>query len=1102
MVKAAPYASCVTNNNGTITFYLNENGASATVTFEDGTTNNVFLDVNAGTNVIGTNLLSKPYSFSLTGHSSYAIAVTKLGTGTPSLIPNYIQATNTSVYSGNYVLQGFGDPRGLAVNANPISPYFGRIYVSRGGVNAGQPQFYDMNADGSFSTAGAGGSTAGVAWVIGSPYSSPDKISLAANDDLVVGDYSENNAGVWLVDPNLTTNQLLLGPIGDVNGIAQGVHGAEVGPPVLLGNITNGATLLTVDGDLYTNKVEIYSNITLSALAASSPNGWQNVPDLTGPQVAINLPENPSGPGYYFFPSLQIGANGYLYSGEYRYGIGSGDYAFVQVYDRTFINQLWNSRYNSGSSDYFYTEASGGNAKYSPTSVSVSPDGKYLATVATDNHITLCLLTNGIPNVSTISTIAPVRFYNNTGTLTSDGGDEIAWDGADNMYVLSASDYGLTTWTLGQSATYTTYGNANGVTNFVGVTLTPSVSVYATNATVISEPNTHGNPTNTVFTLVRSGGNPGAPLTANFTYGGTAPSTIYKVGSSASVVFAAGQTVTNITVYTVSDTTPRLTTYLTLNVSSSMNYNVGNNSATISIMNTATPELEAAAGLTNMYNAFSNDYCSMVITRLGDTNTSQTVTFSVSGTAVEGTDYTPPTTVTFNSGDLTHTTYIYPLVGGQIPTHNPNLPYTGNKTAVIGLSAGSGYTVTTTTATMTIVDSASPAAHVLFFDPLTNALDATNWGINAANGNLDNLSPNTTVQFGMNLYNTPSYPIPAPPNGATNALMITVNKAGTPGDISDNPMTAVNAYFTNQLFSGNYAVRFNMNILQGDSTTLEYYPTVYPYSDTIPYDAEEGPVYGIDTSGAATNWFAGNLFALGDTQTNFVADGVWYFVSDNGGDLYNTAQYLEFTGFGPLPNTGWTNVAVASSSAFATEFKTNVFTAYSSAEVPPNQGGWAEGGPGLVANGPPSLVGSNPNAWSDVEVKQLNGIVTMCIDKTPIFVYTNVSSFTNGMLMLGYEDPYFGNESADTAVYFSNLRVVALTPPAITSVSSAMSQFTFKFTTPDDTVTTSSFKVLGATAVNGPYSAVSGATVTQSNGVFQASVPTSTGNHFYRIQQM
>ncbi|HEY1787311.1 MAG TPA: Calx-beta domain-containing protein [Verrucomicrobiae bacterium] len=1090
MVKAAPYASGITNNNGTIQFYLNENGGTAVVTYEDGSTN-----VNFDGQTTGLNLPSGQYSFSLGSHTTYSVAVTKFGSGSPGLMSNVIQATNTSVFSGNNVLQGFGDPRGLAVNVNPLSPYFGRIYISRGGASAGQELFYDLNPDGSWSTAGALGSTAGVTtWVAGSPYSSPDKISLAANDDLVVGDYSQNNAGVWLVDPNLVTNELLLGPIGDANGIVAGVHGAEVGPPVLLGNITNGATLLTIDGDLNVNRLEVYSNITLAAL--SSGTGWQTPPNLTGPQVAVDLPENPNGPGYYFFPSLDVGTNGYLYSGEYRSGVGSGDYAFVQVYDATFTNQLWNSRYNSGSSDYFFTKATGGSAQSSPTSVSVSPDGKYLATVAMDNHLTICLLTNGVPNVATISTIAPVRF----GSSTSDGADEVVWDAADNLYVLSASDYGVTAWTLGQSATWTTFGNANGATGLASVSLTPTISVYATNPPVISQINSYGNPTNGTFTIIRTGPS-GATMTVNFTYSGTAPSGSYTAGSSGSVVLQPGQTVTNISVAAVSGGVPRLTTYLTLNVSSSMNYIVGSPSATISILNTVTPQLSAVVGQSSMYNAFSNDYCSVVITRLGDTNTTETLsTYPVSGTAVEGADYTTPTTVTFNPGDLTQTAYVYPLAGGQIPTHNPNLPYTGNKTAIIALGAVAGYTVTTNTATLTIVDSAYPPATVLYSNPLTNSLDATNWSITAASGDLDSQDADVDVEFGCNLYNTPNYPVPPPPSGATNALKVTVNKGGGPGP-NGGPMTAVNLYLTNFVASGNYAVRFNMNVLQGDSTAQE----------SGSFDAEEGPLFGIDTSGMETNWWAGDTFALGDSQTNFAADGIWYWVSDNGGRYDDTfGPYLEFTGIGgALPNNGWTNLAIGAKSTFATAFKTNVFTSYASINVPPFQGGWTEGGPGLPANGPASLVGSKPNAWSDVEIKQMGSVVSMWIDKNRVFAYTNpaASTFTNGLVMLGYEDPFNGGDSPDTAVYYSNLRVVALAPPAISApaLNSSTGKFTFDFTSSDGDLTSSSFTVLGSTNVVTGYSAVSGATVTQLIGQgleeFQATVPASTAIHFYRVQQ-
>jgi hypothetical protein len=278
------------------------------------------------------------------------------------------------------------------------------------------------------------------------------------------------------------------------------------------------------------------------------------------------------------------------------------------------------------------------------------------------------------------------------------------------------------------------------------------------------------------------------------------------------------------------------------------------------------------------------------------------------------------------------------------------------------------------------------------------------------------------------------------------------------------------------------------------------------------YDAEEGPLFGIDMSGLETNWWAGNTFALGDSQTTFGSDGMWYWISDNGGRYDDTfGPYLEFTGAGgALPNTGWTNLAIAASSTFATAFKTNVFTCYASANVPPAyNSGWTEGGPGLPANGPASLVGSAPTAWSDVEMKQLNGVVSLWIDKNRIFAYTNpaTSTFTNGLVMLGYEDPFDGVESPDTAVYYSNMRVVALTPPAITAptLNSSSGKFTFDFTSSDGDLTPSSFTILGSTNVVTGYSAVSGATVTQLSvsGLeeFQATVPATTAIHFYRVQQ-
>src|ERR1051326_4241906 len=68
----------------------------------------------------------------------------------------------------------------------------------------------------------------------------------------------------------------------------------------------------------------------------------------------------------------------------------------------------------------------------------------------------------------------------------------------------------------------------------------------------------------------------------------------------------------------------------------------------------------------------------------------------------------------------------------------------------------------------------------------------------------------------------------------------------------------VNVYYKNQAFSGNYAVRFNMNMVIGTG------------GFTI-----EGPLFGINHNGLETNWWLA-------TTANFsggpwASDGVWYW---------------------------------------------------------------------------------------------------------------------------------------------------------------------------------------------------------------------------------
>ena len=116
---------------------------------------------------------------------------------------------------------------------------------------------------------------------------------------------------------------------------------------------------------------------------------------------------------------------------------------------------------------------------------------------------------------------------------------------------------------------------------------------------------------------------------------------------------------------------------------------------------------------------------------------------------------------------------------------------------------------------MTFVDNADLPNPVLFADPLTYPNHASDWNITFGTGNqVPPYDSDYTVDFGYDLTaNNPNVGanglIGLPPSGATNALRITCVK--TAGSSHGG---GVNLYYTNQAFSGNYAVRFNLNLVE------------------------------------------------------------------------------------------------------------------------------------------------------------------------------------------------------------------------------------------------------------------------------------------------
>jgi hypothetical protein len=1066
IASATPYASSITNDgSGNMSFYLNEGGTTVWITYEDGTTNASF----NGTST-GINLAAGAYVFALGAHTSYSINCYKVGTGVPTLIQSSPAFT----------------PRGIDVNRRASSPYFGRVYAAASGAGG----IFAMNPDLSF-TFGSTPRSGGIGWANNG--FSPYRVYVAEDDYLMVGDASYTaagntalNDGVYRMDPNLSTGQLFLGPAGYANGQAAGSHLTVGSRPFVLGNVAGGGpvTLLDIDMDMSPqNSIQVYSNITLATLP------YQNPPSVLGPEVGLALSSRTLGGNSY--PGLQVG-NGYIYASTYRLNFSN---PLLQVYSYdagsgTF-SQVFDSRFNGNTADYFLKTVNG--ITQANIDVAISPDGRYVAEVSIDNWFVICPLTNGIPDVANLFTTTP--------TTTTGNARALAFDAADNLYLSSSGIGACQSWTLGLTSTATTTGNASGSIGFSVVFPSTSVNVVATTPTASQggSNGTVGTPVPGVFTITRTNAlnDYSQPVTVNFTLTGTASNSVYTTAPSTgiipatngSVTLPAGVTQTNISIIPSTANVPRLTTTVNLNLSGGSSYSVSQpSSATVLIQNTSTNQLVLTAGAATMYKAFSNDFASATITRLGDTNISvTTAAFTYTGTAISGTDFTPAAAVTFNPGDVTLAATISPLSNGVAPVNVTGGLYVGNKTVTVALPAGANYqTVGANSTTLTLIDNAVPPESVLFADPLTDPNDAANWNITFGSADEVNHPADYTVQFGYDLTanNPDSFNnglIGLPPSGATNALRITCVK-----NVSQSYAGGVSVYYTNQAFNGNYAVRFNMNLIEGNNSTF----------------GVEGAMFGINHNGVETNWWLGGGVVQPGSGP-WASDGVWYWVQSPPGGIggFGFDDFEEYTGAGPLPNTGWNRVTTATATTFKNVYKRAIYSA------PPGNNG------GTPANNSPFSASPRDDAWSDVEIKQVNNVVSLSINKTRIFIYTNTTTFTSGYLMLGYDCPLQGafNQyigTPDAAAYFSNLRVVNLTKPQITSITStpsgANNNVTVLFTSSDADDTPASFALQSASVVTGPYADVT-ATITQipqSNGtaVFQATATSTSPSQFYRIR--
>jgi Immunoglobulin I-set domain len=1067
-LQAAPYASGVFNNAGTINFILNEGGGNVYVVFEDGTTNFMGVCPQGGTN------------FLLGAHTSYAIYVVKSGNGTPSLISN-----DTNQFSV------WNSPRGVSANQNPkVGSLFGRVYVGNSAAastGAFAPPhnkgigLYALNADLSDSPLGYGANASGGAFFASNlSTSSPFKIRVAPDNTLLVGDLSSAGAALWQFTPDLTSSNLVLGPIGNAAGLTAISHGEIFGTPIMTGSIAQ-SNLVVWTGD---DTLPVPSVGTI--LSSQNGDGGSTGPGMVNCIYRYDIGAGPlpwtNSPNFAYCmglsgiatlrTELEIGKDGKIIAGFGRANLSNPD---IQILDPTGQTLLWNSwNDTAGASDPWNGSSTAAGAVGTYCGVRVSPDGRFLASVDAGNGITIATLTNGIPDDNSIFAVPQPddpAWFNliNSGAYVGNSRG-MDWDAADNIYVCSSGQGLLRVFSLGISTTCVTSNDWTG-TNGTFHLILPN----ATATVVASQPKASqnyinslpaGTPTPAVFTIGLDQNQLAAPVTVNFTRSGTAvyqtnytiilgPDENGAVVSSNSVTFPAGSYPGgggwSAHVLIVPTATPVSGPTLTvgLRVVGGPSYLAGSpSSGTVTIANTG-PQLLVLSIATNsatMSRGILHDYAQFVITRWGDTNGpgnsfgsvaphSFTITnFTYLGTAVYPVDYTAQAQrvdpagdgvpqlpingtpgIVINPGDIAITND----VGNPVAHSNLNLAPT-NVTINISLNNGTSlqgysYSVSNNPVTLTELDNTIGPEVVLWSDPLISSADSANWTLTFATTSFaTNTVPPVVVHNYINdatsivgggtndfrvEFGTPVASDTVPQsaamaaNGWTTALRMTVNK-----DAGIGAVAGVNLYPQGQKFQGNYALRFSMYLSLWSSGVNN------PAAGTVP---REFAAFGINHTGTNCNWRLATPLLAGTGSGTTNADGDWFAI-DAGDNSITPADFDAFTS-PALPNAGIVNDLVS-----ANGIQNN----------------------GIFKNPPFTTVrptGGEPvDQWVDVSVEvtaQTN--VTLYMNRAPVltsFSLTNGGGYNSGSVMLGYLDPVSDQSDNTAFAYYSNLRVVELSP--------------------------------------------------------------------------
>ena len=260
--RGAAYASGVSINGTTVSFILNEPADQLSITLNGTST----ISLDGSTSGVKTfNLGSTSDTFAITASTNDPIGYTIPTGGTIAPVGTGLsQASNAGgfmlISDDTNPLVRFNSPRGVTVATDPNNSQFGTAYISNsaagstsGVVRAVGDGLYGLKAD--QSDAFGNGNTAVPTGFEGTPStSSPFRLSVGADHNVYVADFSDANGGVYRMSNTLTGGTQVLVGVGGPSTVPAGQnHGSTTA--VFVTGTAAGTTLYTLDEDLTSSNV-------------------------------------------------------------------------------------------------------------------------------------------------------------------------------------------------------------------------------------------------------------------------------------------------------------------------------------------------------------------------------------------------------------------------------------------------------------------------------------------------------------------------------------------------------------------------------------------------------------------------------------------------------------------------------------------------------------------------------------------------------------------------------------------------------------------------------------------------------------------------------